>query len=170
MLIVCPYLFGQTMSFQMAPIEIFLDHINKYDSNGNMSGYWCEFNGQQITFDYYTSGKKNGLSQLYVKNNGKYYLSSSGYYCDNIPCSQWQYYYDNGAVSVILSRISKNRDFLKEAKELMYYNPTQTLQGYAEYYDREGNKTSEGWCIFEDDFEVENNEVGRQIHYPSDKR
>jgi hypothetical protein len=142
--------------------------MNQYDSIGNRCGYWCNNWGdtpdQFITFDYYSSGKKNGLRQVYRKYYDKYYLAATGCYSDDIPCSQWQYFYDNGVVSTILSRISKNRDYLKEAKELGYSTPKQTLQCYVEHYDREGNKTSEGWCIFQEDFEIDGKEVGKQIY------
>jgi hypothetical protein len=167
MLIISPYIFGQTISFQVAPQEISLDYINKYDSIGNKSGYWCDMHDEFITFDYYSLGKKNGLRQVYKKNptTKKYYLAVSGYYCDDVPCSQWQYYHKNGVVRMNVSRISKNRDYLKEAKELGYSTPSQTLQCYVENYDRGSSKKSEGWYIFQEDFEIDGKEVGKQIQY-----
>lgn len=166
MFIVCPYLYGQTINIPIVPKEISIDHINKYDSIGNKCGYWCEISDDIITFNYYSSGKKDGVSQVYRKTSSdKYYLQASGYYKEDIPCSQWQYYYKNGMISMIQSRITENRDFLKEAKELGFYTPNHTLQCYIITYDKNGNISSEGWCVFQQDVESDGQEVGRWIYH-----
>lgn len=86
-----PFLYGQSINLPMVHKELFMTHINKYDSVGNKCGYWCENSDETITFNFYTSGRKNGITQVYRKTStDKYYLQASGCYKDDIPCSQWQ--------------------------------------------------------------------------------
>ncbi len=60
LLMVCPNLLGQTISLPMAPLNIDLHHINKTDSLGEKSGYWCETSNDMIWLCFYEDGEKNG--------------------------------------------------------------------------------------------------------------
>ena len=84
-----------------------------------------------------------------------------------MPVHQWLFFYANGMVSFSQTKISKNSDFLKEARKAGFYNPSSTLQCYITIYDVDGKITSEGWCIFQDDVEADLEEVGTWEYYTS---
>lgn len=158
---VCPKLLGQTISLPMAPLNIDLRHINKTDSLGAKSGYWCESSNDMIWLCFYEDGEKNGLAQCFRKlSNGQYFLQSFGYYQHNKPAYQWQFFYNNGMIATLQTKISKNYEFLNEAEKAGFYNPQSTSQCYIINYNTSGKITSEGWCIFQNDVEEDAQEVG----------
>lgn len=68
-------------------------------------------------------------------------------------------------VSFSQTKISKNTHFLKEARNAGFYDPEATWQCYILNYDTDGQPTSEGWCIFQDDVEADAEEVGIWKYY-----
>lgn len=145
-------LFGVDITQTLTPVNIDISNINKTDSAGAKSGYWCEPDEYGVRFCFYENGEKNGLTHYYSRNgkHHQYILDELGCFEHGRPARQWLYYYDNGMISTVLTRISKNQDFLEEARKA-YYDPESTLQGYVIKYDPDGKLLSEGWCIFYSD-------------------
>lgn len=167
-LVVCSTIWGQTISLPIAPLDINLKHINQSDSLGKKTGYWCEATDDIVSLCFYADGVKDGFAQIYSKlEHDRYYLAASGYYHNNMPVHQWLFFYANGMVFFSQTKISKNSDFLKEARKAGFYNPSSTLQCYMINYDVDGKITSEGWCIFQDDVEADAEEVGTWKYYTS---
>lgn len=133
------------------PMKIDTRYINKTDSSGAKSGYWCETHENDIWVCFYENGEKNGLAQRYARyGKNQYFLSAFGCFEHDRPAQQWQYYHANGMISTVITEISENHEFMEEA-EKAYRNPESTLQGYVINYNREGKIISEGWCIFYSD-------------------
>ena len=165
-LIVCSNIWGQSISLPIVPLNINLKHINQTDSLGKKDGYWCEVSDDIVTLCLYAGGVKNGFAQVYRKvGQDKYYLEASGYYHNDRQANQWLLFYANGMVGTSLTKISKNTHFLKEARKIGFYEPKSTLQCYIVNYDINGKVESEGWWIFQDDFEAEGEEVGLWKYY-----
>lgn len=168
LLIVCPNSNGQTISLPITPLNIKLDYINQSDSLGKKNGYWCEISDDIVSLCFYNGGVKNGFAQIYRKlGKNQYYLQASGYYCNNKQAFQWLFFYDNGMVATLQTKISRNSIFLKEAQKAGFHTPSSTLQCYIINYDINGKITSEGWCIFQNDVEEDAQEVGTWKYYTS---
>ena len=166
--IVCPNIWGQTISLPIVPLNINLKYINQFDSLGKKNGYWYEVSDDIVSLCLYVGGIKNGFVQIYRKlGQNKYYLQASGYYRNNMQAYQWLFFYTNGMVATSQTKISKNSNFLKEAQKAGFRTPNSTLQCYIINYNINGKITSEGWCIFQDDVEDDAQEVGIWKYYTS---
>ena len=79
--IVCPNIWGQTISLPIVPLNINLKYINQFDSLGKKNGYWYEVSDDIVSLCLYAGGIKNGFAQIYRKlGQNKYYLQASGYF------------------------------------------------------------------------------------------
>ena len=91
--IVCPNIWGQTISLPIVPLNINLKYINQFDSLGKKNGYWYEVSDDIVSLCLYVGGIKNGFVQIYRKlGQNKYYLQASGYYRNNMQAYQWLFF------------------------------------------------------------------------------
>lgn len=169
LLIVCHSLSGQTINVPLAPLNINLKNINKTDSLGKKTGYWCKSNDDFIGLDFYENGKRNGISIRYNKTGqNPYGLVACGYYSNGIPACQWMFFYHpNNNISGVVTNISKNTDFIKEAQKTWLSKHEPLMQAYGINYDGNGNIESEGWFIFpaDGDFMMDFEYVGVWKYY-----
>lgn len=136
--------------------------LNTIDSLGHKTGLWCNVSPDYITYEYFEHGKHNGSILSFDNSKGpNRNLLLIGSYHNDMPDGQWIYFYENGRIQFILSKITKNKDFTEEAKRLGYYNVDKMMQCYTECFDSLGNKTEEGWTIFFESFEIEESRVGK---------
>ncbi len=144
---------------------------NEYDSLGSKTGYWCEYdvNIGLLKFVFYKGGKANGLARYYRNNQfGEYYLFSIGQYEEGQEIGQWQFFYPDGKLWLIADSCSKNERFKDEAKKFGQYNPATTRQSYTIAYDTLGNKSEEGWWIYDGDILIDGDQVGLYKLYNKD--
>lgn len=169
MLVVCHSLSGQTINVPLAPLNINLKNINKTDSLGKKTGYWCDTSDDFICFDFYENGKKNGISIIYNrKSQNPYGLIACGYHINDIPAYQWMFFYNyNNTISSVVTNISENTDFIKEAQNTWLSKYEPLMQAYTICYDDNGNIDSEGWFIFpaHGDMEIDFEDVGEWKYY-----
>lgn len=173
------------LRLEIADIEIDLSKINKLDEDGEKTGIWIKYSKNKdgsdcdmfISTVSYLAGKKNGIYRLYQKIGDKYVPLILGNYIDDFPVHDW--IYSLGEITMIVSKISLNHDFIREAEQMISSadpcaceadssgDPEYTYQGYQYYYDKNGNLKEEGWLIFEnpENCYAIGLDVGEQIQY-----
>lgn len=131
---------------------------NYIDSDGRKQGYWNSCKSGLCSEAYYINDTLNGVFKSYYQNKK---LSSFGVYNKGEMIGKWYYFDEKGRLLFEVSKIEKRGYIIKKENQIIKY----TTKSYLKFYYLNGVCEKEGFAIYNDDVEMEIEEIGNWKYY-----
>lgn len=146
------FFYGVPYNPIVLPVAIDTTGMNQIDSTGARTGMWKEEHHYYVVFQNYSNGVLNGISVAYSSSDmpeGCYFLSDVSFYNNGERRGSVYLFYPNGRLGAYIVNL------MKDSSSEFY-----TLKSYIYEYNEDGSLRCEGWSLFGDDIEIDEQPIG----------